>query len=125
LIGCVFVLLPGQLMAAFIDNVSVIAMGSKFLVAMGIILVFAGFDFISVAAFQACGMGRLSFAFAFLRKVVLEIPLLFVLNHFFPLYGLPYAQLCAEVVLCIVAMFIMGRILNAPESEIIKANKNM
>ena len=113
-IGCLFMFMPERLMAAFIDNAAVIAMGAKFLVAMGIILVFAGFDFISVAAFQACGMGRLSLGFAFLRKVILEIPLLFIFNHFFPLYGLPYAQLCAEIVLCIVAMFIMRRILNEP-----------
>ena len=124
-IGCVFVFLPRQLMAAFIDNANVIAMGSSFLVAMGIILVFAGFDFISVAAFQACGMGRLSLAFTFLRKIVLEIPLLCVFNHFIPLYGLPYAQLCAEIVLCIVAMFIMRRLLSEPENVIINANNNM
>ena len=124
-IGCGFVFLPRQLMAAFIENADVIAMGSKFLVAMGIILVFAGFDYISVAAFQACGMGKLSLVFAFLRKIVLEIPMLFAYNHFFPLYGLPYAQLTAEVVLCIVAMFIMHRILKDPENAIINANDNM
>ena len=124
-IGCVFVFMPRQVMAAFIDNANVIAMGSKFLVAMGIILVFAGFDFISVAAFQACGMGGLSLIFTFLRKVILEIPLLFFFNHFVPLYGLPYAQLCTEIVLCIVAMFIMRRILNEAGNEIISANNNM
>ena len=124
-IGCGFVFMPTQLMAAFIDNAEVIAMGSKFLVAMGIILVFAGFDYISVAAFQACGMGKLSLVFAFLRKVILEIPLLFAYNHFFPLYGLPYAQLTAEIVLCILAMIIMHRLLSDKQNAIINANNNM
>ena len=110
-IGCVFVAIPQTLMAAFIDNASVVQMGARFLVAMGITLVFAGFEFLAVASFQACGMGRMSLVFTVLRKVILELPLLVLLNLFVPLYGLPYAQLGAEIVLCVVAVFIMRRIL--------------
>ena len=110
-IGCVFVAFPQTLMAAFIDNVAVIQAGTKFLVAMGITLVFAGFEFLAVASFQACGMGRMSLVFTVLRKVILELPLLVLLNLMVPLYGLPYAQLGTEIVLCVVAVFIMRRIL--------------
>lgn len=110
-IGCVFVAFPHELMAAFIDNAAVVEMGASFLVVMGITLVFAGFEFLAVASFQACGMGKMSLVFTVLRKVVLEMPLLVLLNHIFPLYGLPGAQLCSEIVLCIVAVFIMQRIL--------------
>ena len=124
-IGCVFVFFPQTLMAAFIDNAAVVQMGAKFLAVMGLILVFAGFEFLAVASFQACGMGRMSLVFTVLRKLVLELPLLVLLNKLFPLYGLPYAQLGAEVVLCAVAVVIMRRILSGPENEIINANKNM
>ncbi|MBQ2961247.1 MAG: MATE family efflux transporter [Oscillospiraceae bacterium] len=119
-IGCVFVAFPQALMAAFIDNAAVIQMGASFLRLMGITLVFAGFEFLAVASFQACGMGRMSLVFTVLRKVVLELPLLVLLNHLFPLYGLPGAQLCAEIVLCIVAVFIMQRILSDKENNLSK-----
>lgn len=124
-IGCVFVVFPQGLMSLFIDNAAVVQMGGHFLTIMGITLVFAGFEFLSVACFQACGMGRLSLVFTVLRKVILELPLLVLFNYVFPLFGLPAAQLVSEIVLCIVAVFIMRRILNAPENEIINANKNM
>jgi len=124
-IGCIFVLFPQRLMAFFIDNASVIEMGGRFLVIMGMTLVFAGFEFLAVACFQACGMGGMSLAFTVLRKLLLELPLLFILNLFFPLYGLPAAQLASEIVLSIVAVFIMRRILSSPENEIINANNNM
>ena len=112
IIGCIFVAFPQGLMAAFIDNAAVVEMGASFLVVMGITLVFAGFEFLAVASFQACGMGRMSLVFTVLRKLILELPLLFLLNRLVPLYGLPGAQLCAEIVLCIVAAVIMRRILN-------------
>ena len=49
-------------------------------------------DFLAVGVFQACGLGKEAFIFAVLRKIVLEIPALFILNWIFPLYGLAYAQ---------------------------------
>ena len=119
-IGCVFIAVPQTLMAAFIDNASVVQMGAKFLVAMGITLAFAGFEFLAVASFQACGMGRMSLVFTVLRKVILELPLLVLLDSIVPLYGLPYAQLGAELVLCIVAVIIMRRILGETNNNLSK-----
>lgn len=39
-----------------------------------------------------------------MRKIVLEIPALYLLNYLFPLYGLAYAQFVAEFVLAIAAI---------------------
>lgn len=39
-----------------------------------------------------------------MRKIVLEIPALYLLNYLFPLYGLAYAQFVAEFVLAIAAV---------------------
>ena len=49
-------------------------------------------------------MGKKSLIFALLRKIILEIPALFLLNMLFPLYGLAYAPLFAEVLLATVAV---------------------
>lgn len=94
----------------FMDNPEIIAYGSRFLQGMCLGLVFLSVDFVAVGVFASLGMGKYSLTFALLRKVVLEIPLLFVLNHFFPLYGLAYAQFLAEVILAIAAVVMLVRI---------------
>lgn len=54
-------------------------------------------------------MGRESFVFAILRKIVFEIPLLLLLNAIFPLYGLPFAQAIAELMMALIAIPVMIR----------------
>ncbi len=97
------------LIGLFMKDAEVIAYGGRFLRGMCLGLVFLSIDFLAVGVFQACGMGRKSLVFAILRKVVLEIPALFILNYFFTLYGLAYAQFCAEVVLAIAAVVLLWR----------------
>ena len=57
--------------------------------------------------------------FALLRKVVLEIPLLFLMNAVWPLYGLPYAQLITEIILATAAVVMLRGIFrqDAPRKE--------
>ena len=62
-----------------------------------------------MGVFQAVGMGKEALIFAILRKIVLEIPALCLLNWLFPLYGLAYAQMCAEIVLSIAAIIVLRR----------------
>ena len=67
-------------------------------------------DFLAVGVFQACGMGRQALLFAVLRKIVMEIPALVILNLIWPLYGLAYAQTVAEVILSIAAVLVLRSI---------------
>lgn len=55
-------------------------------------------------------MGKRALSFAILRKIVLEIPALFIWNLFWPLFGLAYAQLTAEVILAAVAIVTLYRL---------------
>ena len=71
---------------------------------------------LAVGVFQACGMGGKSLVFAILRKIVFEIPALFLLNDLFPLYGLAYAQAITEFVLAIAAVVVLVRIFRQMES---------
>ena len=73
-------------------------------------LPFLSLDFLAVGVFQACGMGSKSLIFALLRKIVLEIPALFVLDRLFPLYGLAYAQPAAEILLSAAAVCVLAGI---------------
>ncbi|MDO5300426.1 MAG: MATE family efflux transporter [Clostridia bacterium] len=109
-----YMLGAGGLVSLFMKVDSIVAYGTRFLRGMCLSLPFLCMDFIAVGVFQACGMGRRSLVFALLRKIVLEIPALIVLNRLFPLYGLAYAQPAAEVILSIAAIVTLRRILREP-----------
>jgi Na+-driven multidrug efflux pump len=98
------------LIRLFMDNDQIVAYGIRFLRALSLAMAFLSMDFIAVGVFQALGMGKNALIFAVLRKIVLEIPLLLLLNWVYPLYGLPYAQVGAEMILSIAAVVMLTRI---------------
>lgn len=100
----------GALIGAFMKNETIIAYGTRFLRGFCLGLPFLCMDFLAVGVFQAIGLGSAAFIFAILRKIVLEIPALYLLNYFFPLYGLSYSQFVAEFVLSIAAVWMLLRI---------------
>ncbi len=110
-------LASGSLIGLFIKNRTVVSYGSYFLVGFLFALPFACLDYTTVGVFQAIGAGKKSLLFAFLRKIVLEIPALYVLNYFFPLYGLSYSQFVAEFVLSIAAVWMLARIFRKLQSQ--------
>ena len=105
-----FYLFSGGLISLFMENDAIVVYGSKFLQGMCLSLPFLCMDFIAVGVFQACGMGKKSLAFAIMRKIVLEIPALFLLNYLYPLYGLAYAQTVSEIILAVAAVFTLARL---------------
>ena len=115
LIVAVCCLFPASIMGLFIREGAIVAHGSRFLRGLVLAQPFLCMDFLAVGVFQACGMGGKSLLFAVLRKVALEIPALVILNALFPLYGLAYAQLCAEVVLAAAAVWMLRRIFRRAE----------
>ena len=52
-------------------------------------------------------MGKKAFLFAILRKIVMEIPAIYLLNLLFPLYGLAYAQMVTEIILAVTAVLVL------------------
>lgn len=104
------------LVSLFMKADAVVEYGSCFLRGLCIATPFLAMDFLAVGVFQACGMGKRSFIFAVMRKIVLEIPALYILNYLFPLYGLAYAQFAAEVVLAVAAVISLSRIFKELES---------
>lgn len=105
-----YFLFSDALVCLFMQTPAVVDYGSHFLRAMCLALPFLAVDFLAVGVFQACGLGRNSLVFAILRKIVLEIPALYLLNKLFPLYGLAYAQFAAELILFIAAVAVLNRL---------------
>lgn len=107
----------GWITSLFMKNEAVVAYGTRFLRGFCLGLPFLAVDFLAVGIFQAVGMGRESLIFAILRKVLLEIPALYLLNRIWPLYGMAYSQLCAEAVLCIAAIFVLRRLFRQADEK--------
>ena len=110
LVMIAYLVFAGDLVRMFMDNEQIVAYGTSFLRGMCLAMPFLCMDFLAVGVFQACGLGKEAFIFAVLRKIVLEIPALCILNWLFPLYGLAYAQLVAEVILAAAAIIVLARL---------------
>jgi putative MATE family efflux protein len=112
-----FFIFSEEISGAFIDTQTVIDFSSKFLQGMCICLPFICMDFMAVGVFQSCGMGKKALVFAILRKIVFEIPIIFILNYFFPLYGLAWAQTFTEIILATIAVIVLVKMFRGFERE--------
>ena len=117
LVSAGYYLGAGFLIELFMKNQVIIAYGSRFLRGLCLALPLLCLDFLAVGVFQACGLGRKALAFAILRKIVLEIPALYLWNALAPLYGLAYAQPTAELVLAAAAVVVLVRLFRKLERE--------
>lgn len=106
-----------QMIRLFMQNTEIVEYGTRFLRGFCLGLPFLCMDFIAVGVFQAAGLGKNALVFAILRKVILEIPALFILNALFPLYGLSYAQFTAELILATAAVIVLVRLFGNLERE--------
>ena len=116
-VAVIYYAAAAPLTALFMENEEIVAYGTRFLRGFCLGLPFLGMDFLAVGVFQASGMGAKALIFAILRKVVLEIPALFLLNRLFPLYGLAYAQFAAEIILAAAAILVLVRLFRRLSAE--------
>jgi len=116
-VTAVFFFGAGGLIGAFMKNEAVVAYGTRFIRCMCLAQPLLCLDFLAVGVFQACGLGRYALLFAILRKIVLEIPALYIWNKVWQLYGLACAQPTAEVVLAVAAVVMLRRLFWRMEAE--------
>ena len=94
-----------QLIGLFIQNASEsITFGAKFLQILCIGAPFSACAYTIISFFQATGCGGRSLVLALLRKGVLDIPLMFVLNRLWPIFSIVSATPIADVLCCITAL---------------------
>lgn len=89
--SALFFIFSRPLISVFMNDGQVVTYGGSFLKGFSIALPFFCMDYLTVAVFQALGKGSIAFVFAVARKVVLEIPALYVLNQIFHVHGLAYS----------------------------------
>lgn len=106
-----FTLFRKPIVRVFMDNDTIVEIGSRFLLGFSFALPFMCIDFNVVGISQSFGIGKCALIFSFMRKAFLEIPFLFIFSHFFGLYGLAYPALAAEIVMAITAAFVLHYLL--------------
>ena len=106
-----------NIVGLFMDNRDIAELGGAFLKGFSLAMVFLAVDFIGVGVYQACGMGKLSLFFAVARKIVLEIPFILILYKSFSVFGLPYSQFCAELILSAAAVIVLIRLFKRLERK--------
>ena len=112
-----FCIFSNPLTRSFIEDAQTVAFGSVFLKGMSLSVPFLALDFLAVGVFQAVGKGSHSLLMAGLRKVIFEIPALYVLNFMFPLHGLAFAQLFAEVCMSVIGTILLLKLLKQIENH--------
>ena len=92
------------IMRIFIADVQTVALGTDFLRARTLATPFMFMCFHLVNFFQAVGHGDKALALGSARWVVFNIPLLFIMNYIFGMYGIVWTQVLADVLMTIVSM---------------------
>lgn len=105
------------LVSIFMDNPIIIDFGATFLRGFCLGIPFLCIDFLAVGVFQAVGKGMNSLVFALTRKLLLEIPAIFILNRLFKLNGLPYSQFVTEILMSFIAVTTLIRFFKTLKRE--------
>lgn len=94
------------IMRLFIADSRTIELGTNFLRARALATPFMFACFHLVNFFQAVGMGGRSLALGATRWAVLNIPILFVMNYVFGMYGIVWTQVLADVMMTIISLVV-------------------
>ena len=91
------------------ENSESLAYGARFLRILCIGGPFSACAYAFISFFQAVGESLKSFVLAIMRKGVLDIPMMFVLNWLYPVFGIVWATPIADILCCIVAIVLLTR----------------
>jgi MATE family, multidrug efflux pump len=109
---CVFVyeVFAVNLASLFIKDQLTITYAAAFLRRMVLAMPFMALCYPYIIKFQGMGKAKESLIVSILRKGVLDIPLLFIMNQLIPLYGLMWVQPMVDFSSLVVALFLNKRI---------------
>lgn len=107
----VYELFAPSLAGIFIKDAQTVSYAASFLRRMVVAMPMMAFCNATVTLFQAKGKPQHATAISVLRKGVLDIPLLFVWDHFLPLYGCMWVQPTVDLI----ALFIAAALLRGEQ----------
>ena len=101
-----------DIMKIFIDDSKTVELGTNFLRARTLATPFMFICFHLVNFFQAVGMGDRALILGAARWVIFNIPLLFVLNYFFGMYGIVWTQVIADIMMTLVSIVVYKKFIS-------------
>ena len=105
-----------QIIASFIPDPETVRYGTQFLQARCFATPFMFLSFPMVHFMQAIGRGKVSFYLAAIRQLLLNIPILFLLNWLFGMTGIVWTQMTADI-LNVIASYLIYTRLSVPASS--------
>ena len=117
----IFQIFATQIAGMFNGHQQTVEMSTDFLRILCLAVPFMLFNLQISFTFQAMGKGRESLILSSLRQGLVNIPLLFVMNHFFGLYGIVWTQLISDVITGIVSYAVyrysLGKLMKSGQNE--------
>ena len=114
-----FQLLAPQIAGIFNGHAETVEMSTDFLRILCLAVPLMLFNLQISFTFQAMGMGKQSLILSSLRQGVVNIPLLFLMNSIFGLYGIVWTQLISDVITAVISYALyrrsLGKLMKASE----------
>lgn len=110
--GCsilLYQLFAKNILQFFIDDAQTVEIGANFLRVRCIATVFMFLCFHLVNLFQAVGKGDRALLLAVVRWAVFNIPMLFLFNRLFQMYGIVWAQIAGDICTALVSFYVYHR----------------
>lgn len=95
----------------FIGDAETVYLGTNFLRIRSLATVLMYLCFFHVYLFNAFGKGNTALFLGVMRWAVFNIPMLFLMEHLFGMYGIPWAQITADVMVVILSVVVYQRFL--------------
>ena len=105
----VFEIFAAPVVSIFNGHLETVALGTDFLRILCLAVPLMIFNFQLSFTFQAMGMGKQSLILSSLRQGLVNIPLLFLMHHFFGLYGVVWTQLVSDSITSFISYAIYRR----------------
>ena len=112
-----FELFPGMMVGIFIREPETLAVGAKLLRVCCLAIPMMQVTFICNYCFQAMGQGKQTLLLSTSRQGLLCIPLVFILQALFGMYGIVSAQPAADFLSMCLALFLFRRLLRRLRAE--------
>ena len=107
-----------QLAALFISDGQTILYGASFLRRMVLAMPFMAFCYPMIIQFQAMGKVKEALTVSILRKGVLDVPLLFLMDRLFPLYGCMWVQPMVDSFSLVIASILYFNMMKGERHEL-------
>ncbi len=99
----------GQLVQIFLSDAQAAGMAAAFLRVRVLATPLMFMSFFTVYLFQAFGKGKISLFLGVVRWLGFNIPMLFILNSIFGMYGIVWSQVTADTLTVILSFYVLHR----------------